>query len=79
MAAKALANIGGKATVDVFIKTLKDGDETMRETAANYLGDLGDISAVSALVAGQFDNNKFVKEASTKSLKKLVYHKIKKI
>ena len=37
MAAKALANIGGKATVDIFIKTLKDGDVTMRETAANYL------------------------------------------
>jgi len=65
--------------VNIFIKTLKEGDETMRETAANYLGDLGDISAVSALVSSQSDNNESVKEASTKSLEKLTYHKIEKI
>ena len=79
MAAKALVNIGGKATAKVFIEILEDGDVSMREIAANYLGDLNEISAISALVAGQYDNNESVRKASIKSLKKLGYHKNKKM
>lgn len=78
MAAKAV-NIGDKATAKVFIEILEDGDVSMREIAANYLGDLNEISAISALVAGQYDNNESVRKASIKSLKKLGYHKNKKM
>ena len=53
-------------------------DESMRETAAKYLGELNDISAVPALIACQSDKSKSVEKASTRSLEKLAYHKNKK-
>jgi HEAT repeat protein len=76
MAAKALVNIGSAPAINALINALENGDDSMREIAANVLGDSKDKCVISVLVNAEQDSNKTVRNAAEKSLRKMKYNRL---
>jgi HEAT repeat protein len=71
MAAKALVNIGTDPAINALINALKNGGESMREIAANILGNSKNRCVVTVLINAEKDSNEVVRKAARKSLEKL--------
>jgi HEAT repeat protein len=57
--------------VELLNAALKDGDENVRQGAAEVLGRLGDARAVEPLTAALGDNDASVRSAAVRALGKL--------
>ena len=64
-------NIGGTPAIDALINALKNGDESLREIAANTLGDSGDKNILSVLINAEKDRCEAVRKAARKSMEKI--------
>jgi HEAT repeat protein len=71
-AAEALVKIGAPA-VESLIATLRDEDELVlvREDAARVLGKIGDVRAVEPLIAVLKEDDKFVRQAASRTLQEI--------
>jgi ribosomal protein L25 (general stress protein Ctc) len=70
-AARALAKIGGVASVDALIRALKDEDPAVRESAAYALGQIGDKRALTPLNELRRDSDEMVRKTVEYSLKQI--------